>query len=284
MNNLNSEKKGLVIRCLVDGVSVRGTERITGVHRDTILRLMLRVGKGCQILLDQHMQELTCERLEVDEIWSFIQKKQRAVHDQKDPDKNEDFGHSWVFVAIDPDTKIVPCHKVGKRTTQLANEFIEDLKCRMLGRVQLSSDGLRSYVEAVEQAFGGDVDYGQIVKTFETDAEKVSLTPAIHGEAHIGRHPIYGKPDPRYISTSLVERQNLTMRMGMRRFTRKTNGFSKKLENHKAAVALHFGHYNFVRRHQTIRTAPAVCAGVTSETWPLAGLIIEAEHANARHG
>lgn len=279
MNVLKMEKKRLVVRCLVDGMSIRAIERVTGVHRDTTIRLMVKLGKGCATLLDEAMRGLDCKRLEVDELWSFVQKKQKAVKKQKDPNKNKDYGDTWVFIALDPDSKIVPSHLVGKRTLETANEFMEDLGGRMLGRIQMTSDGLKSYVESIEQVFGGDIDYAQIVKEFEADEAKATLPPRVYGAAYIGREPIYGKPNPRYISTSMVERQNLTMRMGMRRFTRKTNGFSKKLENHKAAVALHFGYYNLARPHLSIKVAPAVKAGVISETWGVTRLIEEAEEA-----
>lgn len=278
-NRLKAEKKELIVKCLVDGMSVRAIERITGVHRDTIIRLMVRLGNGCMVLLDEAMRGLDCKRIEVDEIWSFVQKKQKTCRRQNRKKENQEFGDTWVFVAIDPEKKIVPSHRVGKRTAENATEFLRDVKKRMSGRIQLSSDALMAYVDATEDAFGDEVDYGQLMKDSDTDKDKVSLDPKIAGEAYIGRSVIQGKPDPRLISTALVERQNLTMRMLMRRFTRKTNGFSKTLANHKAAVALHFGYYNFARVHQTIKTAPAANAGVTSDTWSLQKFIKEAEQA-----
>lgn len=278
-NHLKAEKKELIVKCLVDGMSIRAIERITGVHRDTIIRLMIRLGNGCATLLDEAMRGLNCKRLEVDEIWSFVQKKQKTCKRQNKKRKNQEFGDTWVFVAIDPESKIVPSHRVGKRTAENATKFLHDVKKRMSGRIQLSSDALVAYADATEEAFGDEVDYGQVVKAHDTDEAKVSLDPAIAGDAYIGHSILQGKPDPRLISTSLVERQNLTMRMAMRRFTRKTNGFSKKLENHKAAIALHFGYYNFARVHQTIKTAPAANAGITSGTWDLKTFIGEAERA-----
>lgn len=267
------------MKCLLDGTSVRATERITGVHRDTIIRLMVRMGEGCSILLDEAMRGLNCKRLQVDEIWSFVHTKQRKVKRRE-----KYYGDVWVFVALDPDSKLVPLHKAGKRDRKLATDFLIDLKGRLRNRVQLSTDALKVYVEAAEDAFGGDVDYGQVVKTFETDEAKSKYVPVIAGEEEIKRHSIYGKPDPRHISTSLIERQNLTMRMCMRRFTRRTNGFSKKVENHRAAIALHFAYYNFTRIHQTLNITPAVAAGVLSRMWSLRDLMDEAEQANERQG
>ena len=276
MNKLNSEKREFVIRCLVEGTSIRGTERITGCHRDTIMRLMVRTGDGCKILLDEAMRGLTCERLQIDEIWSFVHKKQKNVPEGPGQD-----GDCWVFVALDPDTKLVPVHMAGKRTMKLAVAFLKDVERRLSKRVQISSDALKTYLDAVDQAFGDEVDYGQVWKPFEKDHQKGSLE--ISGSEYVvGKNSIYGKPDPRHISTSLIERQNLTMRMCMRRFTRRTNGFSKKIENHRAALSLHFAYYNFVRMHQTLRTTPAAKAGVLGESWSLGKLIKEAEMANER--
>lgn len=282
MNKLGSEKKQLVVKCLVDGMSIRATERITGVHRDTIMRLMVKLGNGCAILLDEAMRGLHCARLEVDEIWSFVQKKQKTVKKQKKPRKNKDFGDAWVFIAIDPDSKLVPVHRVGIRNLDTATKFMEDVRGRMVKKIQMSTDALRTYEVALDDVFDKEIDYGQVIKVFETDDDKDSISPEIAGESCIGKNIVFGKPDPRLISTALVERQNLTMRMGMRRFTRKTNGFSKKLENHKAAIALHFGHYNFARVHQTIKTSPAAGAGLISGTWSIPQLIDEAEQANER--
>lgn len=277
MNILPKAKKQLVMRCLVDGTSVRATERITGVHRDTIIRLMVRMGKGCAILLDEAMRGLTCKRLQVDEIWSFVHKKQKTVA----PEHPQEHGNTWGFVALDADTKLVPAYAVGKRSINLAIEFMKDLESRLTGRVQLSTDALKAYLDATDQAFGGEVDYAQIVKSTETDEAKVTIDPKPE-KFEIGKTVIHGNPDPRHISTSLIERQNLTMRMCMRRFTRRTNGFSKKLENHKAAVALHFAYYNFTRIHQSLNTTPAAAAGVLAESWPFPKLLEEAERANER--
>lgn len=229
------------------------------------MRLLVQVGTGCHALMDGHMRNLSCKRVQVDEIWSYVQKKQRQVTKAEDRTR---VGDMWTFVALDPDTKLVPTYRVGKRTRLNAVAFMEDLAGRLTNRVQLSSDGLNTYVDAVERAFGADVDYGQTIKFY--DAEPIGQgrygPPRVTGE--VGTI-IAGQPDGAHISTSLVERQNLTMRMSMRRFTRLKNAFSKKVENLEAAVALHFANYNFVRIHRTIRATPAMAAGVVSNLWNL---------------
>ena len=230
---------------------------------------MVRVGEGCQRLMDREMRGLTCQRIQVDEIWSFVGKKQRRLTVHDDPIKS---GDQWTFVAIDADSKLIPCYRVGKRTGREAQAFIADLESRLSNRVQLSSDALAAYVEAVERAFGGDVDYGQIVKSYEADP----IGPGRYSPPRVvsvERTPITGYPDHGHISTSYVERQNLTMRISMRRFTRLTNAFSKKVENLRAAVALHFAHYNFVRIHKTLRVTPAMEAGISNHLWSLPELL-----------
>jgi len=242
---------------------------MTGVHRDTIMRLMVKVGQNCEKILDATMHNLTCKNIQVDEIWGYVGKKQR--HLTEDDDSSE-MGDQWVFVALDADSKLIPSYIVGKRSADNAQAFIKDLSERLDNRVQLSSDALPAYVEAVEQAFGMDVDYGQIVKTYEADPigpGRYSPPNVIGAEKII----ITGKPDRTKISTSYVERQNLTIRMSMRRFTRLTNAFSKKLDNLKAAVALHFAHYNFVRIYSSLRVTPAMAAGVTDRLWSIRDII-----------
>jgi len=269
-NVLKIEKQEAVIRCLLEGSSVRSTERMTDVHRDTILRLMCRVGFGCEKFMDLVLVNLDCQRIQVDEIWGFVKKKQRIVQLEEKPNE---VGDMWTFVGLDADTKLVPTYLVGKRTAENARAFMDDLAFRLRNRIQLSTDKLPEYVNAVERAFGADVDYSQIVKYYETEfieeARKYS-PPKVVG---IRRKTIMGDPDPVHISTSYVERQNLTMRMCMRRFTRLTNAFSKKLENLKAAVALHFFHYNFCRVHTTLRVTPAMEAGVENRVWTVADLL-----------
>lgn len=271
MNKLKSEKKEAVMAALVEGNSVRSTERMTGVHRDTILRLLVRVGSGCERLLDETMRDLPCERIQVDEIWSYVGKKQRHLTHRDNPLET---GDVWTFVALDADTKVVPCYRVGKRTAPHARAFLSDLSGRLTNRVQLSSDALNAYVEASEAAFGNRVDYGQIVKSYEAEP----IGPGRYSPPHVvsaDRFPMSGNPDWKHISTSYIERQNLTMRMSMRRFTRLTNAFSKKLDNLKAAVAVHFAHYNLVRIHRSLRVTPAMAAGVTDRLWSIGELLEE---------
>lgn len=243
---------------------------MTNTHRDTVMRLMVEVGEGCQRIMDEKMRGLSCQRIQMDEIWSYVRVKQHhirmSVHDVK---RTGDF---WTFVALDPDTKLIPAYRVGKRTKENAVAFLSDLSDRLAVRIQLSSDALNSYEDAVERVFGADVDYGQIVKFYDSDYVGPGRysPPRVTGAE---RTVIAGSPDQAHISTSLVERQNLTMRMSMRRFTRLTNGFSKKVENLKAAVSLHFAHYNFVRLHKSLRVTPAMAAGVSDRLWTLKELV-----------
>jgi len=268
MNKLPIEKQAMAVSALVEGASIRSVERMTGIHRDTIMRLMVRTGENSAGLMDDYMQNLQSENIQVDEIWCYVGKKQRHV---KITD-SMDMGDQWIFVAIDADSKIIPSFLVGKRSVGSAVAFIEDLSRRLDNRVQISSDSLKAYVNAVELAFGSEVDYGQIVKTYEAEpvgAGRYSPPKVISA----ARTVIAGNPDVKKISTSYIERQNLTMRMQMRRLTRLTNAFSKKLENLKAAVALHFAHYNFVRVHQTLRVTPAMKAGLTDHIWSIKDLL-----------
>lgn len=271
MNKLNNQKQIAALSALVEGNSIRSTERMTGVHRDTIMRLMVRVGNGCHLLMDETMRGLACNRVQVDEIWSYVGKKQRHLTAKDDPTCTGDI---WTFVAIDADSKLVPCYRVGKRTAPEARAFMSDLSSRLTNRVQLSSDALPAYIDAVAKSFGR-VDYGQVVKSYEAEpigAGRYSPPHVMSAE----RFSLIGSPDPDHISTSYVERQNLTMRMSMRRFTRLTNAFSKKLENLHAAVAIHFAHYNFVRIHRSLRITPAMAAGVTGELWSMERLLAQA--------
>lgn len=268
-NVLRREKQEAVSAALVEGASVRSVERMTGIHRDTIIRLMKRVGAGCHSLMDTEMRELSCERIQVDEIWGYVGKKQRHLAVDEDP---REVGDMWTFVAIDPDSKVVPSYLVGKRTWRNAQVFMDDLAARLSGRVQISADALEAYVGAIDHAFGPDVDFGQIVKVYEA----APIGPGRYSPPKVTRAErwaVWGDPDPDHISTSIVERQNLTMRMSIRRLTRLTNAFSKRRENLEAAIDLHFGHYNFVRRHTTIRTTPAVAVGVASKPWSIGDLL-----------
>jgi IS1 family transposase len=251
-----------VVDCEADDIIAKrarnATERMTDTHRDTIMRLMVEVGAGCAALANGQVRNLDC-RIQCDKIWTFCRMKQARTPCFTDRTK---VGDQWTFVAIDPDTKLIPAYRVGKRTRDNAAAFMTDLSERLSNRVQISSDSLRSYVDAVERAFGADMDYGQIVKFCDAEPTVPGryAPPRVTG---VERTVIAGCPDQAHISTSHVERQNLTMRMGMRRFTRLTNAFSKKFENLQAAVSLHFAHYNLVRLHKTLRVTPALAANVT---------------------
>jgi IS1 family transposase len=269
-NYLPRDKQIAIVNALVEGCSIRSTERMTGVMAKTIGRLLVRVGNGCADLLDRKMVNLDCDRVEIDELWAFVGKKQRHVTKHDDA---RSVGDTWTFVAIDADTKLVPSFMVGKRDAATTHAFIADVARRLQNRVQISTDGLRSYVDAIGYQFGaGGVDYAQLHKTYEaepTGPGRYSPPKVIETE----KTPIFGSPDGDLISTSYVERQNLTVRMGVRRYTRLTNAFSKKLENHIAATALHFAHYNFVRQHKTLRTSPAMAAGVSETLWSTGELL-----------
>jgi len=268
-NNLSFEKQVQIISSLAEDSSIRAVERITGVHRDTIMRLGARVGQGCCRILDRVMRNLTCEYLQLDEIWGFIAKKQRNVAPGE-----VGTGDAWTFVAIDAKSKAVPCFKVGKRDAETAQAFVCDLSGRLANRVQISTDALAAYVEAIEKGFGGNVDYGQIVKTYASEkplpASSRYSPPEI---VKVSKTIINGNPEPWNVSTSYIERQNLTLRMHCRRLTRLTNAFSKKLENFNAAVGLHFGYYNLVKVHRSIRMSPAMAIRATDRLWSTADLV-----------
>lgn len=258
-----------MVSALVEGCSIRSTERMTGVGRQAIGNLLLRVGDGCARLLDSSMQDLPCERLEIDEIWSFVGKKQRHVTDKDDASQ---VGDAWTFIALDAETKVIPSFLVGKRDAETTNAFVSDVASRLRGRVQISTDGLQLYVAAVRDAFGDRVDYAQVIKSYEADP----IGPGRYSPpkvTSIEKRPIIGAPREEHVSTSYVERQNLTMRMGVRRYTRLTNGFSKSMESHVAATALHVANYNYVRRHQTLRVSPAMAAGLSGALWSTADLV-----------
>jgi IS1 family transposase len=269
-NVLSADKQTAIIAALAEGSSIRSIERITGVHRDTIMRLGVKVGKGCELLMDSKMQDLDCHYLQFDELWGFIGKKERHVG----IDDNPELGDVWTFCAIDSETKLVPSFLCGKRNHVTANAFVQDVASRMRNRVQISTDALNAYVEAVEQGFGSDVDYGQIVKVYVHDAaqhpERKYSAPSF---ASAVRRPISGDPERELISTSHVERLNATTRLHVKRLNRLTLAFSKKLENFKAAVALHFAYYNFVRRHNTLRCTPAMAAGIENDFWTVGDLV-----------
>ncbi|HEY6188675.1 MAG TPA: IS1 family transposase [Pyrinomonadaceae bacterium] len=270
-NILKKDKQIAVIAALAEGMAIRQIERMTDIHRDTIMRLGVRVGQGCARIMDEKMRGLNCERIEVDELWGFIQKKKRNL---KANDNPREVGDVWTFCAVDADSKLVPAYKVGKRDAATANAFIDDLASRLKNRVQISSDALAAYVEAIEGSFGADVDYGQIVKAYEKDEtrtpeRKYSPTRLVN----ITKKAITGNPIDELISTSYVERLNLTTRHHMRRLTRLTIAFSKKLENFEAAVGLHFAYYNFVKVHRSLRCTPAQAADVERSIWTVGDLV-----------
>jgi len=265
MNKLTTEKRTQILGMLIEGMSLRATSRLADVSINTVTKLLVDAGNACANYQDRTLVNLRCKRIQCDEIWAFCYAKEKNVP----ADKKGQFGYGdvWTWTAIDADTKLVPSFMVGNRDAQTARIFIDDLASRLSGRVQLTTDGLKVYLEAVEGAFGCDVEYAILVKTYESSQEETRYSPPVCTSCE--RKPVTGKPDPKHISTSFVERQNLTMRMGMRRFTRLTNAFSKKVENHAYQVALHFMHYNFCRIHQTLRCTPAMEAGVSDHVWSI---------------
>lgn len=270
MNRLSKAKREQLIALLVEGNSLRGTARIADVAYNTVLKFVPQMGAACENYQDLALRNLPCKKLQVDEIWSFCHTKRHNLSPEKEGVL--DYGDLWTFVAIDPETKLVPSWLVGKRTLETAKVFMDDLSERLSSRVQLSTDGMRAYIEAIENAFGNGIDYGMLVKIYEDDKTDPLTTP-LHTEPSIKAHRIFGNPDPKHINTSLVERQNATMRQSMRRFVRRTNGHSKKAYNHAAAVALHFMHYNFARIHGTLRVTPAMAAGIADHVWEISELV-----------
>jgi len=267
-NVLPREKQIGVLNALVEGCSVRSIDRMTDVSIPTILSLLLRVGAGCERLHDRMFRDVPCRRVECDEIWGYVHKKQKRLIPADPPE----WGDTWVFVGLDADTKLIPAYRVGKRDAATTNAFVADLAARMRNKIQIDTDGLSLYVDAVELAWGGTTDYAQVVKEYEAEA----VGPGRYSPPKVSaieKKAITGNPDLDEAGTSYVERQNLTMRMQIRRLTRLTNAFSKKLENHRAAVALHFAHYNLCRRHQTLRTTPAMAAGMTQTMWSMGDLL-----------
>ena len=271
MNKLSSAERAHILQLLCEGMSIRAIERTTGSSKHTIINLLNDAGKALGDYQDRVFRGLTSKRVQVDEIWSFTYAKQRNVAGAKAPPQGA--GDTWTWTAIDADTKLVMSWLVGGRDGEYAMAFMDDLAARLSHRVQLTSDGHRAYLDAVEGAFGADVDYATIEKIYKTDSRIPAgrYSPPICTGAK--KHRVEGRPDAAHVSTSYVERQNLTMRMHMRRFTRLTNGFSKKVENHANAVALHFAYDNLVTVHKTLRMTPAMAAGVTDKLWEMADLV-----------
>jgi IS1 family transposase len=263
MNRLDKNKHCKIISALVEGNSIRATSRMCDVAFNTVLHLLPVIGNACADYQDRTLRNLTCKKVQCDECWSFCYSKQKNVPAEKQGKFG--YGDVWTWVALDADTKLVPSFLVGRRDLQSARIFIDDLASRLSNRIQLTTDGLRVYINAVEEAFGSEIDYAMLSKVYAASQEETRYSPAEIVSCE--RVRVMGGPDPRYISTSYIERQNLGMRMGMRRFTRLTNGFSKKVENHAYAVALYFMHYNFAKVHGTLRVTPAMEAGVSDHVW-----------------
>jgi IS1 family transposase len=271
-NNLPQYRQVAVIKALVEGCSVRSTSRLTGVSIPTVLSLLVRVGEGCEKVNGRVMRDLPLSHVQCNEVWGFVGKKQRRI---KATDDATQVGDTWTFVGIAAEAKLIPSWKVGKRDAKTTLAFVADLRSRLRNQVQISTDGLALYVAAIESEFGADVDYAQIVKSYEAEA----IGPGRYSPPRVtksDRMAVAGTPDMAAASTSYVESQNLTVRMSIHRMTRLTNAFSKKLRNHRAATSLHYAHYNLARRHGSLRVTPAMAAGGEREFWRMERLIGEA--------
>lgn len=280
MNKKSTKERAQILHLLCEGNSMRSTSRIAGCSINTVTKLLIEAGEACADYQDRTFRGLTCNRLQVDEIWSFCYSKQKNVPAEKADEFG--FGDVWTFTAIDADTKLMPSFMVGRRNACDASIFMDDLRARIAGRVQITSDGHSMYLTAVEHAFGADADFAQLVKHYaggKGDTPESRYSPGQCCGA--SKVQIEGKPDPAHVSTSFVERANLTIRMANRRFTRLTNAFSKKVDNHVHMLALHFAHYNLVRVHKSLRMSPAMAAGVEDHLWDMMELVemIDAYHA-----
>lgn len=281
MNRLTIEERARILHLLCEGMSIRAITRLTGASKNTVAKLLVDAGKACAAYHDANVRNVKAARVQVDEIWSFTYAKQKNVASAKDAP--EGAGDTWTWTAIDADSKMILSYLVGGRDSEYAMEFMDDLASRLAHRVQLTSDGHKAYLEAVEGAFGCDVDYAQLVKMYGPTI----TAPGRYSPAEctgIRKRTVEGRPSADHVSTSYVERQNLTMRMHMRRFTRLTNAFSKKVENHAHAVALHMMYYNFVRIHKTLRVTPAMAAGVSDRLWDIADIALLVEAAESKPG
>ena len=271
MNRLSLESRAKILGLLVEGNSLRAITRLTGASINTVTKLLVDLGAACAKYHNENVRNVRVRRLQCDEIWCFVGAKAKNVIPER---KAEGWGDVWTWTAIDADTKLCIGYLVGGRNAGWAGEFMEDCASRIRGRVQVTTDGHKAFLEAVEGAFGMDVDYAQLQKIYgaPTDAEMRRYSPAqcIGADMKV----VSGNPDPDHVSTSFVERQNLTMRMSMRRFTRLTNGFSKKIDNHAHMVAIHFMHYNFARVHKTLRVTPAMEAGLSEHVWSLEEIVL----------
>jgi IS1 family transposase len=279
MNRLSTEDRARILHLLCEGMSIRAITRLTGASKNTVTKLLIDAGKACAAYHDANVRAVPAKRVQVDEIWSFTYAKQKNVATAKAAP--EAAGDTWTWTAIDADSKLIVSYLVGGRDAEYAMWFMDDLASRLNNRVQLTSDGHKAYLQAVEGAFGCDVDYAQLVKMYgPTIAAPGRYSPAECTGAK--KVPVMGSPDYADVSTSYVERQNLTMRMHMRRFTRLTNAFSKKVENHAHAVALHMMYYNFVRIHKTLRVTPAMAAGVSDRLWEIGDIAALVDAADAK--
>lgn len=270
MNKLDPKTRAQIITLLCEGMAIRAITRVTGASKNTVAKLLADLGRACAEYQDKVLRDLPCKRVQLDEIWSFVYAKNDNVKHAKAAPR--DAGDAWTWTAICADTKLLITTLVGKRDTDYALHFVDDLRNRLANRVQVTSDGHRPYLQAMDTVFGEDADYAMLVKHYGSSPQaETRYSPAICTGAT--KKHVSGNPDPKHVSTSFAERQNLTMRMHMRRFTRLTNGFSKKLENHAYAVALHQMFYNFVRIHQTLKMSPAMAAGVTDKLWEMSDVV-----------
>jgi IS1 family transposase len=272
MNRLPISKRAQILHSLVEGNSLRSASRLADVSINTVYKLLVDAGEACAAYHDEHVRGVASRRVQCDEIWSFVYAKAKNVRTAKRQDLA--FGDAWTWVAIDADTKLVLSYLVGGRDSEYAMALMDDLRRRVTTRMQLTTDGHAPYLQAVEEAFGADIDYAMLIKLYGAPPAEAEAARRYSPSDCLGtrKDKITGNPDPKHVSTSYVERQNLTMRMSMRRFTRLTNAFSKKIENHAHAVALHYMHYNFVRIHKTLRVTPAMAAGVADRLWDISDI------------
>jgi IS1 family transposase len=283
MNKLSRERRAQILGMMVEGVSIRAIVRMTGISKNTVTKLLEDAGEAFLFYHDRYVRGIAAQRVQCDEIWSFAGCKQKNVAKAKRKDLA--YGDVWTWVAMDADTKLAISYLIGDRDAEYAMALMDDLRQRVTTRLQLTTDGHSPYLRAVEEAFGADIDYAMLVKLYGTPPAEPEAARRYSPSKCIGtrKREVTGNPDPRHISTSYVERQNLTVRMAIRRFTRLTNAFSKKVENHAHSVAIHFMHYNFVRIHQSLRVTPAMAAGVTKTLWSLMDMIGVIEEWEARH-
>lgn len=284
MNKLTTQQRAQILHLLCEGCSIRAITRLTGTSKNTVTKLLVDAGKACADYHDAHVRGVKSKRVQCDEIWSFCYAKAKNVEDAKKA--VEGAGDVWTWTALDADTKLTISYAVGGRDAECAKVFMDDLRSRLANRVQLTTDGHKAYLQAVENAFGADIDYAQLVKIYGKEASEAKNEKRYSPVDYVTsrKDNVTGRPSVRHISTSYVERQNLNLRMGMRRFTRLTNAFSKKIDNHCHAIALYMMYCNFVRIHQSLRVTPAMQAGLTNKLWDMQDIvrIIDAWEANQK--